>query len=160
MSILLKYYLLFCVLFLLVFSCANSQNIGQARPVNKPLNEVGFTEIRRLNKVADIKEAVIINSTKEIKELYTRLDNTAYSRSAPIPVLANDQGCFLILKPKLKNIKNGDIEVEKLESDGSTLIVNYKEVENWEYAEKKQSDPILILKILNKPNLIKLNQIN
>jgi hypothetical protein len=160
MSVLLKSYLLFGTVFLLAFSCANSQNMGQTGPINKPLNEVGFTEIRRLNYPADIKESAVINSTKGIKELYSRLDNTAYSRSAPIPVLENDQECFLILKPKLNNIKYGDIEVKKLESNGSTLIVSYKEVENWEYAEKKQSDPILILKILTKPNLIKLNQIN
>lgn len=117
--------------------------------------KVEFIEIRRLNLNNDLKEHTVITSTKGIKELYMKLNDSKYSRSAPIPVLEEGE-YFLILKPKLKRIKNGDIEVEKLEKNGSTLNVFYKEIKNQEYTEKKQSHPILILKVIDSPKKIKL----
>ncbi|WP_131368662.1 hypothetical protein [Chryseobacterium luteum] len=122
---------------------------------NENKDKVEFTEIRRLNLKTDLKEYTVITSTKGIKELYMKLNDSKYSRSAPIPVLEEGE-YFLVLKPKLKKIKNGDIEIEKLETNGSTLNVFYKEIENQEYTEKKQSDPILILKIMDSPKKIKL----
>ncbi|MGK6341722.1 hypothetical protein ACMGDK_05745 [Chryseobacterium sp. DT-3] len=127
----------------------------QMSHLDKNQDKVEFTEIRRLNLKTDLKEYTVITSTKGIKELYKKLNDSKYSRSAPIPVLEEGE-YFLVLKPKLKKIKNGDIEIEKLETTGSTLKVFYKEVENQEYAEKKQSDPILILKIIGSPKNIKL----
>lgn len=122
---------------------------------NKISQKVEFTEIRRLNSNHDLNEYTVITSTKGIKELYMKFNDSRYSRSAPIPVL--DEGeYFLVLKPKLKKVQNGDLEIEKLETDGSTLTVFYKEIENQEYAEKKQSNPILILKIMDSPKKIKL----
>ncbi|MDQ0065532.1 hypothetical protein [Chryseobacterium lathyri] len=122
---------------------------------NKNQNKVEFTEIRRLNLKTDLKEYTVITSTKGIKDAYMKLNDSKYSRSAPIPVLEEGE-YFLVLKPKLKKIKNGDIEIEKLEESTSTLNVFYKEVENQEYKEKKQSDPILIVKITGNPKKIKL----
>lgn len=122
---------------------------------NKNQDKVEFTEIRRLNLKTDLKEYTVITSTKGIKDLYMKLNDSKYSRSAPIPVLEEGE-YFLVLKPKLKKIKNGDIEIEKLETNTSMLNVFYKEVENQEYADKKQSDPILIVKIMGSPKKIKL----
>ncbi|WP_223607361.1 hypothetical protein [Chryseobacterium sp. OSA05B] len=122
---------------------------------NKKQENVEFTEIRRLNSSIDLSEYTVITSTKGIKDLYMKLNDSKYSRSAPIPVLEEGE-FFLVIKPKLKKIKNGDIEIEKIERNGSTLNVLYKEIENQEYAEKNQSSPILILKIFDSPKKIKL----
>ncbi|MCS3529467.1 hypothetical protein [Chryseobacterium sp. JUb7] len=124
------------------------------------MKKIEFVEIRRLNASSGLKESTVVKTTKEIKELYKKLNDSKYSRSTPIPVLENENEFFLVLKPRMKTLKNGDIEVEKIESDGSTLWVTYKEVENDEYKENKQLNPILIIKILNKPQKIKLNLIH
>jgi hypothetical protein len=120
---------------------------------------VDFTEVRRLNSTFKLKLSTIIKNTKEIKDLYKNLDDSRHSRSAPIPILKNDKEVFLVLKPKLKKARYGDIEIEKMESDGKILFVTYKEVDNQEYADKKQSNPIVILKVIDKPKGIKLIQI-
>ncbi|PIF44982.1 hypothetical protein CLU96_1981 [Chryseobacterium sp. 52] len=117
--------------------------------------KVEYVEIRRLNFNNDLKEYTVITTTKGIKDLYMKLSDSKYSRSAPIPVLEEGE-YFLVLKPKLKKIKNGDIEIEKLETSRSTLNIFYQEIENQEYADKNQSDPILILKIIDHPKKIKL----
>lgn len=161
MSFLLKIFILFGLSIFLLGSCGNFKSAEQTDQKNKNVKNVEFTEIRRLNDNndnIDLKEYTIINSTKGIKDLYDRF-KSKFSRSAPIPVLEREEECFLVLKPRLKNIKYGDIKVEKLESDASTLIVTYREIENWEYAENKQSNPIVILKVFNRPNTIKFNQI-
>jgi hypothetical protein len=147
---------LLCLFFFLIVSCANIKN----DPLNtsQKLKNIEFTEIRKLNAVLNMPQVSIINTTKEIKEFYKKINNQKYSKSAPIPVIEEDKESFLILKPQLKKIKYGDIEVQKVESDGSTLFVSYKEVGNQEYNENKQSNPILIIKILNKPKKIKLIQ--
>ncbi|WP_080778580.1 hypothetical protein [Chryseobacterium phocaeense] len=124
-------------------------------PENKNSQKVEFIEIRRLNSKINLEEYTVITSTKGIKELYMKFNDSGYSRSAPIPVL--DEGeYFLVLKPGLKKISNGDIDIEKLETEGAHLNVFYKEVENQEYAEKKQSNPVLIIKIKDSPKKIKL----
>ncbi|MGC5745862.1 hypothetical protein [Chryseobacterium sp. NFX27] len=129
--------------------------MAQINYQNKNQDKVEFTEIRRLNLKTDLKEYTVITSTKGIKDLYMNLNDSKYSRSAPIPVLEEGE-YFLVLKPTLRKIKNGDIEIEKLETNTSTLTVFYKEVESQEYKEKKQSDPILIVKITGSPKKIKL----
>lgn len=143
--------------FLLVISCANYK---KNMPISKNVEKVEFTEERRLNAEINLKDYTIINSTKGIKELYMRLSDSKFSRSAPIPVLEEgSKAYFLVLKPMLKNKKYGDIEIEKLEMNGSVLFVNYKEIESLEYAEKKQSNPIVILRVFSAPSEIKLNLI-
>lgn len=124
-------------------------------PENKNSQKIEFTKIRRLNSNISLEEYTIITSTKGIKELYIKFNDSRYSRLAPIPVLGEGE-YFLVLKPGLKKIQNGDIEIEKLETDGATLNIYYKEIENPEYTEKKQSDPVLILKIRSNPMKIKL----
>ncbi|MCP1299639.1 hypothetical protein NK356_10710 [Chryseobacterium sp. S0630] len=117
--------------------------------------KVEFIEIRRLNSNDDLNPYTIMTSSKEIKELYKKFNDSRYAKSAPIPVL--DEGeYFLVLRPKLKKIPYGDVEIKKLEATGSTLNVFYKEVKSLEYEEKKQSNPVLILKILDNPKKIKL----
>lgn len=122
---------------------------------NKDQNKVEFTEIRRLNFDHNMKEYTVITSTKEIKDLYMELNDSKYSRSAPIPVLQEGE-YFLVLKPKLKTLKNGDIDIVQMESNSSVLNIFYKEIENQEYSDKKLSSPILILKITDSPKKIKL----
>ncbi|KFF03619.1 hypothetical protein IX38_11675 [Chryseobacterium luteum] len=155
MGIFIKSFLFLNFFSFLMINCADYKNITQMNYQNENKDKVEFTEIRRLNLKTDLKEYTVITSTKGIKELYMKLNDSKYSRSAPIPVLEEGE-YFLVLKPKLKKIKNGDIEIEKLETNGSTLNVFYKEIENQEYTEKKQSDPILILKIMDSPKKIKL----
>lgn len=131
------------------------KNVASMRQEGENYQKVEFTEIRRLNSNNDLNQYTIITSSKEIKELYKKFNDSRYSKSAPIPVL--DEGeYFLVLRPKLKNIPYGDVEIKKLEANGSILTVFYKEVKNLEYAEKKQSNPVLILKILDNPKKIKL----
>lgn len=149
-------FLSFILLSLILFS--NCKNVSGAIQKKQNLENVEFTEVRRLNYAVNLKEYTIINSTKGIKELYGKLNDSKFSRSAPIPILEGENECFLVVKPKLKKIKYGDIEIEKLESKGSVLIVTYRETESDEYAEKKQSNPIVILKISNRPKTIKFNQ--
>lgn len=121
----------------------------------KDQKKVEFTVIRRLNFDHNMKEYTVITSTKEIKDLYMELNDSKYSRSTPIPVLQEGE-YFLILKPELKTLKNGDIEVLNMESNSSVLNVFYKEIENSEYSGKQWSSPILILKIKDSPKKIKL----
>lgn len=139
----------------LVLNCAEYKNTSLMNPKNENYQKVEFTEIRRLNSAVSLAQYTVITSTKGIKELYMKFSDTRYSRSAPIPILSEGE-YFVVLKPELKKIQNGDIEIEKLETNGFTLNILYKEVENQEYAEKKQSDPILIIKIKSNPKKIKL----
>lgn len=156
MNYVIKFYVF---LFLTVFSCANSRKNMGLNLTNPTTSLVEFVEIRRANSEIDLKEFSVINSTAGIKALYSRLNSGEFSKSVPIPVLENNQAFFLVLKPKLKYIQYGDIHIEKLEFNGSALQVNYKEIENWEYAEKKLSNPILILKVLRRPSEIELHLI-
>ncbi|MCY1663871.1 DUF4158 domain-containing protein [Chryseobacterium sp. SL1] len=142
----------------LVLNCAEYKNTSLMNPKNENYQKVEFTEIRRLNSVVSLAQYTVITSTKGIKELYMKFSDTRYSRSEPIPVLSEGE-YFVVLKPELKKIQNGDIEIEKLETNGVTLNILYKEVENPEYAEKKQSDPILIIKIKSNPKKIKLTSL-
>jgi hypothetical protein len=112
--------------------------------------EVSFSEIRRLNHSIDLKPSTVISSNEGILVLYEKLRDPRYSRSAPIPMLKDDE-YFLVLKPKLSQITYGDIEIEKIERKNTVLKVYYQEVENAEYAEQKKGEPILILKIFEKP---------
>lgn len=155
MGLFVKSFLFLGFFSILLFNCADYKNISHMNQEVKKHENVEFTEIRRLNSGIDLSEYTVITSTKGIKDLYMKLNDSKYSRSAPIPVLEEGE-FFLVIKPKLKKIKNGDIEVEKIERNGSTLNVLYKEIENQEYAEKNQSSPVLILKIFDSPKKIKL----
>ncbi|WP_326982875.1 hypothetical protein VUJ46_22435 [Chryseobacterium sp. MYb264] len=114
-----------------------------------------FSEIRRLNdSKVKLKEITVINSTKDLLDLYEKLNDKQFARSAPIPVL-EDHESFIVIKPQLK-LKFGDIEVDKMEQERSLLKVYYKETENQEYLENRQNDPIVIFKVLSQPTIVKL----
>ncbi|BAP30638.1 related to Epoxide hydrolase 1 [Chryseobacterium sp. StRB126] len=131
-------------------NCIHYKNGVQESYDKEDQQEISFSEIRRLNLSIDLKPYTVINSSEEIHALYKKLRDPRYSRSAPIPIL-EDGEYFLVLKPKLSQIKYGDIEVEKLERKNAVLRVYYKEIENFEYAQQKTGDPILILKVFEKP---------
>lgn len=155
MNNLLKYlvFSLFCIFSQI--SCVNAE-IKQQTPQMKKIN---FTEERRLNKNISLEEGTILKSTQEVSALYKKLSDSQFSRSAPIPVLEGNES-IIVLKPKLKTMKYGDINVERIENKGSEITVFYKEIVNGEYEELKQANPLLLLKIDMKPSIIKLKLIN
>ncbi|KFF26200.1 hypothetical protein IW16_10005 [Chryseobacterium vrystaatense] len=155
MGLSIKSFFFYSFFSFLVCNCTDYKNVSQMNYDNKDQKKVEFTEIRRLNFDHNMKEYTVITSTKEIKDLYMELNDSKYSRSAPIPVLQEGE-YFLVLKPKLKTLKNGDIDIVKMESNSSVLNIFYKEIENQEYSDKKLSHPILILKITDSPKKIKL----
>jgi len=160
MNFIKKTYFLVCFCFVFLIPLGNLENSMAFGQQQKDKKNIEFTEIRRLNFAINLKQSTIIKSTKEIKDLYKKLNDSKYSRSAPIPILENDNEVFLILKPRLKRIKYGDVEIEKILADGSIFYVTYKEIDNHEYFEKKLSSPIVILKVLEKPKEIKLIEID
>ncbi|WP_449387978.1 hypothetical protein [Chryseobacterium lineare] len=148
---------LYCVL---LINFGNLKNYWVFEQQYRDKKNVEFIEIRKENYNCKLKPYTILKNTKEIKDFYKKINASTYSKSAPIPVIEGDNNFFLFLKPKLRKIKNGDIEVENIMSDGVTIYINYKEINN-EYVKKKETNPILILKILHKqPKSIKLTQIN
>ncbi len=142
------------VLSALFVSCTPSQNMSEnGTPVE-------FTEERRLNHSIDLPETSIIHTIKELTELYGKLEDPSFPRSAPIPPFDSEKESILVLKPILKELKYGEIQIENIEKSNATLTVHYREVESWESAENNWSDPIIILKVSEKPSKIKLNKIN
>ncbi len=153
-----KLFLLVLAMLGLFSACSNSQNMNSSQSQNA--SQIEFTEERRLNHKIDLNEVTIINTLQELTELYSRMENPDVPRSAPIPPFNEKTESVLVIKPVLKNLVNGDIEIESIKKSKSKLTVNYKEIENWEYSENKWSNPIVIIKISDKPSEIKLNKIN
>lgn len=141
-------------LMLLNLSCSKKMNPEQSK------TKIEFTEERRLNHGLNIKQATIINSLQELTELYGKLQDPSFPRSAPIPSFDENTEAILIIKPKLKNLTYGDIEIESIEKSKSKLWINYREIENWEFSENKWDNPIVILRVSEKPSEIQLNRIN
>lgn len=153
-------YLLIIFSCILLVSCGAKINTMTINSDNAEKNiNVEFSEERRLNIDINLEEVVIINSMEGITELYGRLEQNRYSRSAPIPILQNDQESFIVIKPRLKDLPYGDLQINSLEAKGKKLIINYKEVENDEYSDKKLSHPMLIIKINLRPESVKLNKL-
>ncbi|MCD0477400.1 hypothetical protein LPB90_02955 [Chryseobacterium sp. LC2016-29] len=121
---------------------------------------VGFSEEKRLNKDIDLKEFVILTTFNQTLDIYSKLNDKKFSRSEPIPTLFDDE-FFILLKPRLKMFKYGDIDVVKIEKEKSVLNVYYTEIKNEEYLLNKQKNPILILRLKgdvpSNVNLIPLN---
>lgn len=125
-----------------------------------PEEKIEFHEERRLNYEIDLKEVTIVNTIKDLTELYSQFKNPSVPRSAPIPVFDEKTESILIIKPKLETLTFGDIQIKSIEKSNSTLTINYRETENWEFTENKWSDPIIILRVSEKPSEIQLNKIN
>ncbi|WP_219969512.1 hypothetical protein [Chryseobacterium chendengshani] len=112
-------------------------------------NTISFSEVRRANRSVNLGEYSIIKDFSETVKLYSQLDEKKFSRSEPVPTLSDDE-YFLVLKPKLKKEKYGDVEVMKMELKNNILNIYYKEVTNSEYISNKQKNPILILRVSGK----------
>ncbi|WP_312090299.1 hypothetical protein [Chryseobacterium sp.] len=150
--------------FVAVVSCSNSvaykSELKPNSEVNQQSDKIEFSEVKRFNRNVVIPETSVITTFKQTIELYRKLADKTFGRSEPIPTLG-DSEYFLVLKPKLKKITYGDIEVENIENKNSSLTVSYKEVESNEYGTEKLTNPILIIKIKGKvPDNIKLKSIN
>lgn len=148
-------------IFTLFYGC-NSQNSAvliENSKNNKSQNDtnenIEFEEMRRVNANIGLKEITLFNNFQEILELYQQLENPKYSKSYPIPDLENDE-TLIVLKPELKNIKYGDFEITSIKKNGDSVFINYKEIENREYAQNKWTNPILIIKISDKFKTIQL----
>lgn len=150
------YIFIFLILTGLSLSCSNSKNINS----EQSQISIDFTEERRLNHNLSLKETTIINSVQELNELYSKFNDKSIPRSAPIPTFDEKTESILVLKPTLENLTYGDIEIESVEKIKSKLKINYREIENWEFTENKWSNPIVILRISEKPSEIQLNRIN
>lgn len=142
------------------FSC-NSVSVAKNEFKDKgemkiPQDDVIFSEVRRLNRAIAIGEYLVITDFDQTVNLYSKLEDKRFSRSEPIPAL-EDNEFFLMLKPLMKNHLNGDIEVKKMESNGSVLNVYYEEIPNVEYSADKLKNPILILRVTaSVPSEVKL----
>lgn len=142
----------FFSVFSLIYACSSSNSI-------KALN-VDFTEERRLNYDLNLEEVTVINTSQELVELYGKLHDPEIPRSAPIPTFDENTESILVIKPILRNLTYGDIEIQSIEKSNSKLKINYREIESWEFAENKWNDPIVIVRVSEKPSEIKLNKIN
>ncbi|MGV4414191.1 hypothetical protein [Chryseobacterium sp. T1] len=153
---------LISIMFLLFFlaSCnVNYKKNTMGDFVEARHKNIEFFEERRLNKDIELRDVLIINSIQGITELYARLENPRYSRSAPIPILEDSNEVFLVIKPILKDVLYGDIEIINIERLNDKLVVNYKEIENNEYRDEKLSHPIVIIKVKSNPKSVTLNKV-
>lgn len=145
------------VMMLFVISCNGISNTNAQK--TSTLEKVEYIEERRLNKNVDSKDVFVLDNMDDITAFYTKLQNPGITRQAPIPALEEGES-LLVIKPKTNaTTPYTDIEVTSLTTKGTQLVVNYKEIENWEYTENKQSHPILILKIKNKPKSVILEKV-
>lgn len=145
-------------------NCSNSVLAKNDIKTNTPIivkeNFIDFSEVRRLNKDVDLKEFMILTTFDQTLNLYSKLEDKRFSRSAPIPTLFDDE-FFILLQPQMKKLKYGDIDVVRIEENGSILNVYYKEITNDEYSLNKQKNPILILRLKgNIPSNVKLIPLN
>lgn len=121
---------------------------------------INFSEVRRLNRDVDLREFIILTTFNQTLDLYRKLEDKKFPRSEPIPTLFDNE-FFIVVKPQLKKLKYGDIDVVRIEEKKSILNVYYKEIKNEEYSLNKQKNPILILRLKgNIPSSVKLIPLN
>lgn len=147
----IKNILLITSFFIMTFSCVGTKE--------NQYHSISFEEQLRTNVDIDLPEVKIVENLHELTDIYTKLQDPKYPRSAPIPYFDSENESMILLKPQLKYHSNGDIEIIDVLMTGSEVIINYKEIENWEYAEKNQSHPILIIKINKVAKKVNLNLI-
>ncbi len=139
----------------LVFSCNSLENSNQSLNQSANTEILDFVEMRRLNYKIDLKETTFLNSFQDILTLYQRLEDTKYSKGFPIPSLEENE-TLIVLKPTLKKIKYGDIEIVDIQNKEENLIIKYKEILNVDYEKSKASNPILIIKTSEKFKTVQL----
>lgn len=139
-------------------SCSHSKKIASTQSEN--IENVTFTEERKLNSLIELDEISMIHSTEELIELYAKLNDPNVPRSAPIPSFDESSETIIVVKPKLKSQSFGDIEIVSVQNSDSQLNINYKEIESWEFTENKWKDPVVILKVAGKFNALQIKKIN
>ena len=139
----------------LLFSCNSLENSKQNSIVIENTEIKNFEEMRRLNYNIDLKETTVLNSFQDILALYQKLEDTKYSKGFPIPSLEENE-TLIVLKPKLKIEKYGDLEIIEIQNKKENLLINYKEIPNSEYEKNRLSNPILIIKTPEKFKTIQL----
>lgn len=152
----MKKQFIFLVVFFLMINCAPNQMKSQNGNTE---NLIEFTEERRLNHSIPLTETYIINTNEDLVKLYSMLENPNIPRSAPIPSVDFTSESIIVVKPKLKDFQYADIEIESIKSEASQYIVQYKEVENFEFSENKWSNPIVILRVKEQPNKVVLEKV-
>ncbi|MFW2137155.1 hypothetical protein [Soonwooa sp.] len=124
------------------------------------MQKVEYTEERRLNKDFDSKEIFAVSTMDEVTNLYSRLQDPQFNRSAPIPIIEAGES-LLVVKPKASSATDySDIEIESIKKNEKNIIVKYKKIENGEYKDAKKTNPILILKIKSNPQNLILKKVN
>lgn len=152
----MKKQFIFLVVFFLMINCAPNQMKNHN---GNPENQIEFTEERRLNHSIPLTETYIITSNEDLVKLYSMLADPNIPRSAPIPSVDFTKESIIVVKPKLKDFQYADIEIESIKSEDSQYVVQYKEVENFEFNENKWSNPIVILRVKEQPNKVVLEKI-
>ncbi|SKB91928.1 hypothetical protein SAMN05660477_01851 [Soonwooa buanensis] len=140
-----------------LMSCNGTSSMHAQK--GKTMQKVEYTEERRLNKDFDSKEIFALSTMDEVTNLYGKLQDPQFKRSAPIPIIEAGES-LLVVKPKASSATDySDIEIESIQKDEKNIIVKYKKIENWEYKEAKQTHPVLILKIESSPKNLILEKI-
>lgn len=147
---------IFLVVLFLMINCAPNQMKSQKGNTE---NQIEFTEERRLNHSIPLTETYIINTNEDLVKLYSMLEDPNIPRSAPIPSVDFTKESIIVVKPKLKDFQYADIEIESIKSETSQYIVQYKEIENFEFSENKWSNPIVILRVKEQPNKVVLEKV-
>lgn len=143
------------IMFFLFFSCSSqiistqNKNIEKTNMKIEKNEGIEFEEMRRLNFKIDREEVSVLKEFNEILNFYQKLENPKYPKSYPIPSLQEEES-LIIIKPTLKKMKFGDLEIIKMMINNETLVIQYKEIENWEYKRDQVSDPIVIIKVSEK----------
>lgn len=152
----MKKQFIFLVVFFFMIHCAPNQMKSQNGNTE---NQIEFTEERRLNHSIPLTETYIISSNDDLVKLYSMLEDPNIPRSAPIPSVDFTSESIIVVKPKLSDFPYADIEIESIKSEASQYIVQYKEVENFEFSENKWSNPIVILRVKEQPNKVVLEKV-
>ena len=149
---------IYSIIPILAWFCSCNSALITTHDMNSHISSnegISFVEMRRLNKKIDLPEVSHLNDFTAILNLYKKLENSNYSKSYPIPGL--DEGeTLVVLKPRLTVERYGDVEITNIQKKGNMLSIEYKEIKNQEYESEKVSNPILIIKISEKFNTIKI----
>lgn len=151
----MKKQFIFLVVFFLMINCAHNQTNNQNGDNH---NQIEFTEERRLNHPIPLTDTYLITSNEDLVKFYSQLQDPNIPRSAPIPSVDFTTESILVIKPKLKDLEYGDIEIQSILQGDTDYIIQYKEVINEEFTENKWSNPIVIVKVQGQPTKVELEK--